>query len=106
MRTELYKHVSSIYPTNFSSSTPHEQLKVLMSEQFIYLPIDFVEQAWGKCQRVMFDQPSCIYSNVFIIILLLCYAAQFQVTYKPFRTGYQFIILYFCFVLYVCTMSL
>ena len=32
MRTELYLHISSIYPTNFILLTPNEQLKVLMSE--------------------------------------------------------------------------
>ena len=36
----------------------------------------------------------------------LCYAVQFKVTNKPLTAGYQFIILYFLFVLYVCTMSL
>ena len=48
---------------------------------------------------------------LFIYLLLLCYyylcyAVQFKVTYKSLRAGYQFIILYFLFVLYVCTVSL
>ena len=54
---------------------------------------------------------------IFIIIIIiifklllcyyyLCYAVQFKVTNTPLRAGYQFIILYFLFVLYVCTMSL
>ena len=55
MKTELYLHISSIYPTNFILLTPNEQLKVLMSEEFIYLTIDFVEQAWRKRQSVMFN---------------------------------------------------
>ena len=55
MRTELYLHISSIYPTNFILLTPNEQPKVLMSEEFIYLTIDFVEQAWRKRQSVMFN---------------------------------------------------
>ena len=67
MRTELYLHVSSIYPTNFIILTPNEQLKVHMSEQFIYLTIYFVEQAWRKRQSVMFNYPSYIY----ILFLLL-----------------------------------
>ena len=33
----------------------NEQLKVLMSEEFIYLTIDFVEQAWRKRQSIMFN---------------------------------------------------
>ena len=45
MRTKLYLHISSIYPTNFTLLTPNEQLKVLMSEEFIYLTIDFVQLA-------------------------------------------------------------
>ena len=55
MRTELYLHISSIYTTNFTLLTPNEQLKVLMSEQFIHLTIDFAEQAWRKRQCVMFN---------------------------------------------------
>ena len=118
MRTELYSHISSIYANNFTLLTPNEQLKVLMSEQFIHLPIDFVEQAWRKRQSVMFNLPSYIYSNVFFpflfflnyyyvfTVLLLCYVIQLQVTNKPLRAGYQFLILYFLFERYVCTMSL
>ena len=84
MRTELYLHISSIYPTNFILLTPNEQLKVLKSEEFIHLTMDFVEQAWRKRQSVMFNYPSYIYSNVFyfyyhyyyyflIIIMLLLF---------------------------------
>ena len=55
MRTGLYSHISSIYPTNFILITPNEQLKVLLSEELIYLTIDFVDQAWSKHQSVMFN---------------------------------------------------
>ena len=54
MRTKLYLHISSIYPTKFILLTPNEQLNVLMSEEFIYLTTDFVEQALRKRQSVMF----------------------------------------------------
>ena len=43
------------------------------------------------------------YYYVIIVVLLLCDAAQFKVTNRPLRAEYQFIILYFLFVLYVCT---
>ena len=119
MRTELYLHISSVHPTNFILLTPNEQLEVLMSEEFIYLTIDFVEQAWRKRQSsislVIFIAMYFIIIIIIIIIfffkLFLCYyflcnAVQFKVTNKPLRAGYQLIILYFLFVLYVCTMSL
>ena len=55
IRTELYLHISSIYPTNFILLTPNERRKVLMSAEFIYLTIDFVEQALRKRQSVIFN---------------------------------------------------
>ena len=47
-----------------------------------------------------------IFLKLLLCYYYLCYAVQFKVTNKPLRAGYQFIILYFLFVLYVCTMSL
>ena len=64
---------------------------------------------------VIFEAMYFIFIIIIIITIIfkllycfyyLCYAVQFKVTNKPLRAGYQFIILYFLFVLYVCTMSL
>ena len=44
--------------------------------------------------------------SINIMLLLFMLYSTIKVTNKPLRAGYQFIILYFLFVLYVCTMSL
>ena len=47
-----------------------------------------------------------IFFKLLLCCYYLCYAVQFKVTNKPLGAGYQLIILYFLFVLYVCTISL
>ena len=99
-----------------------------MSEQFIYLTIDFVEH--GGNVKVLCSISLVIFIAMYfifiiivflllliIIMLLLCYyylcyavGLQLKVTNKPLiylRAGYQFIIgAYFIFCLYVCTRSI